>query len=52
MGVILKKGRDGQPRRTWYGVYELKGWRYEVNLGIAIAGMPPETLRDLGDITV
>jgi hypothetical protein len=50
MGVILKKGRDGRPRRTWCGVYELKGRRYEVNLGIAIRGMPPETLRDLGDI--
>jgi integrase len=50
VGVILKKGRNGKPRPTWYAMYELSGRRHTVNLGTPVAGHPPKSLRDLGDI--
>jgi integrase len=50
VGVILKKGRNGKPRPTWYAMYELNGRRHTVNLGTPVAGHPPKSLRDLGDI--
>ncbi|MDR2030487.1 MAG: site-specific integrase [Puniceicoccales bacterium] len=49
MGVILKKGRQGKLRPSWYGVYEIHGQRHEINLDIPITGRPPRTLREWGD---
>ena len=50
MGIELRKQRNGELRPTWYGRYEANGKRYTVNLGIKIRGMPPESLRELGDL--
>ena len=50
MGVELRKGRNGKLRPFWYGKYEINGKRYCTNLGVAVRGTPPDTLRSLGDI--
>ena len=51
MSLEIRKSRNGSWRRIWYGAYELEGKRYAANLGIKIAGNPPESrkLRDRGD---
>lgn len=51
MAVELKKGRDGQFVRTWYGRYTDNGKRASVAL-CAVAGEPPASLsiRDKGDV--
>jgi len=50
MAVELKKGRDGQFVRTWYGRYTDNGKRASVAL-CAVAGEPPASLsiRDKGN---
>ena len=46
MGLNLKLGRGGELRPNWYGEYRTKeGKRVEVNLGVKIAGEPPESLK-------
>lgn len=51
MPLELRRGRNGQLRPTWYGRYEVNGKRYTINLGVRVAGNPPDTLslRDEGD---
>ena len=48
--VEIRKGRNGKFRTNWYGVYEINGQRYCVNLGIEIKGTPPASLRETGDL--
>ena len=51
MRVEWRKQRDGSLREEWYGRYEINGKHFVLNLGIKIAGTPPESksLRDEGD---
>jgi integrase len=51
MPLELKLQRDGRLRNTWYGRYEINGRKIFVNLGVKIAGTPPEKLsvREEGD---
>jgi integrase len=51
MPLELRTQRDGSYRDTWYGRYEINGKLQYVNLGIKIAGVPPDSrsLRDVGD---
>lgn len=49
MRVEIRKGRNGKIRTNWYGVYEISGKKYCLNLGIAVKGTPPKSLRDTGD---
>ena len=49
MHIEIRKGRNGKPRKNWYGIYELNGKKYCLNLGIPIKGTPPESSRGTGD---
>jgi integrase len=51
MPLELKAQRDGRLRDNWYGRYEINGRKIFVNLGVKIAGTPPEKLsvREEGD---
>ncbi len=51
MPLELKTQRDGRLRDNWYGRYEINGRKIFVNLGVKIAGTPPEKLsvREEGD---
>jgi len=51
MPIELRMQRDGSLRDTWYGRYEINGKRFYLNLGVKLAGSPPESrsLRDAGD---
>ena len=52
MGLEIRLGRDGQPRKHWYGSYtDGRGRRTSANLGILIAGKPPASGRpsEVGD---
>lgn len=51
MPLELRKGRNGKLRSTWYGRYEVSAKKFVVNLGVKVAGNPPDSLslRDLGD---
>jgi len=51
MPLEFRKKPDGTLRPDWYGRYEINGKRYCDNLGVQIAGIPPDTLslRDEGD---
>jgi len=44
MPLELKAQRDGRLRDNWYGRYEINGRKIFVNLGVKIAGTPPEKL--------
>ncbi len=48
MGLEIRKGRDGKPRRHWYGRYDVAGKATVVNLGVPIRGTIPQSLLDLG----
>jgi integrase len=48
MGLEIRKGRDGKPRRHWYGRYDVDGKAHVVNLGVPIRGTIPQSLLDLG----
>ena len=51
MPLELRKEKDGTVRPSWYGRYEVNGKRHCDNLGVKVAGNPPESLslRDEGD---
>ena len=51
MPLEFRKKPDGTLRPDWYGRYEINGKRYCDNLGVHIAGTPPDSfsLRDEGD---
>jgi len=51
MPLEFRKKPDGTLRPDWYGRYEINGKRYCDNLGVQIAGIPPDTLslRDEGN---
>lgn len=49
MGIKLKRGRNGEWRRRWYGQYKECGkWR-EIPLTTPMAGIIPCSLKDRGD---
>ena len=51
MPLELRRKSDGTFRSFWYGRYEINGERFCDNLGVKIAGTPPDSrsLRDEGD---
>jgi integrase len=51
MALEMRLGRDGKLRSNWYGRYKVNNKRFTVNLGVKIAGTPPESLKikDEGD---
>ena len=51
MPLELRRRLDGKLRPFWYGRYEINGARFCDNLGVKIAGTPPDSksLRDEGD---
>lgn len=50
MGLRILKGRDGQPRPTFYGRFtDRDGKVCEENLQVKICGKPPSSLLDEGD---
>jgi integrase len=49
MGLEIRKGRDGKPRRHWYGRYDVAGKATVVNLGVPICGTIPKSLLGEGD---
>ena len=49
MGIILKRGRDGNYRKHWYGKYETDGKEHVFNLAIPVAGKTPPNLWKKGD---
>jgi len=51
MPLEMRFGRDGKLRPNWYGRYNENTKRHTVNLGIKIAGNPPDSLKvsDEGD---
>ncbi|MBM4164831.1 MAG: hypothetical protein FJ222_10395 [Lentisphaerae bacterium] len=48
MGLEIRHGRNGKPRKYWYGRYDVDGKAKVVNLGVPIKGTPPPTLREPG----
>lgn len=44
MALKLMKQRNGTPRPFWYGEYQDSGKRRVVNLGVKVAGTPPDKL--------
>lgn len=51
MPLEFRYGRNGKLVPNWYGRYEINGKRHTIDLGVRIAGHPPDSLslRDLGD---
>ncbi len=49
MGVTLKLGRDGKPRRHWYGDIWIDGKRHVVNLAVVVQGKIPLTSSEKRD---
>ena len=41
MGLLIIRGRDGEPRPTWYGRISVKGRRRDTNLNVPIEGTIP-----------
>ncbi len=51
MSIRLRRQRDGVSWRPhWYGSYVINGKESTVNLNIAWKGVPPDTMRDRGDM--
>ena len=50
MGVEVTRKKDGSLRsKWWYGRFNIDGKSKCVNLGVAVAGKVPKTLRQTGD---
>lgn len=49
MGLEIRLGRNGKPRRHWYGRFDVDGKAKVVNLGVPIQGTPPPSLRESSD---
>ena len=50
MSLEIRYGRDGTPRKHWYGRFSADGRTQVVNLGVPMRGAPPANLRDMGDV--
>lgn len=52
MPLEFRKQRDGRLRDVWFGRFETNGERFCYNLGVKIAGIPPNSmsLKDNGDV--
>ena len=49
MPLEFRKQRDGRLRDVWFGRFEINGKRFCYNLGLKIAGTPPESLSLMDD---
>lgn len=50
MGLELKTQRNGELRPHWYGRYTVNGKKCSVKLNAKVAGKPPRSLKDEGNL--
>lgn len=50
MSLEIRYGRDGTPRKHWYARFVVDGRTKVVNLGVAVRGTPPASLREMGGL--